>query len=72
MARLFVCLFVCLLYLGTFDIYVYFEPMVLSIDDPKAAITFNPNTNQIESGILNAVTDGGELHFSENIDLNTL
>jgi hypothetical protein len=60
------------MYLGTFDVYVYFDSTVLSIDDPKAAITFNPNTHQIKSGILNAVTDGGELHFSENIDSNTL
>jgi hypothetical protein len=40
------------MYLGTFDVYLYFDLTVLSIDDPKAAVSFSPNTNQIESSIL--------------------
>ena len=59
-------------YLGTFDVLVHFDPTVLSIGDPKAAVQFNPNKNQIGSGILDAVVDGGVLHFSGSIDTETL
>jgi hypothetical protein len=60
------------LYLGTFDLYVYFDPTVLSIQDPKTAVTFNPNKKQIGSGILDAVVEGGSLHFSGSIDTTSL
>ena len=48
------------LYLGTFDIFVHYDPTMLAIDDPKAAVTFNRNTHQISSGILDAVASAGE------------
>ena len=60
------------MYLGTFDIYLAFNSTILSIDDPKQSVTFNQNKQQIGSGILDAVVDGGLLHFSGSIDTKTL
>ena len=60
------------MYLGTFDMYVRFDPSILSIEAPKQAVSFNRNTRQVGSGILDAVVEGGELHFSGSIDTKTL
>ena len=60
------------LFLGTFDIYVFFDSSILTITDPKTAVTFNGNKKEIGSGILDAVVDGDALHFSGSIDTNTL
>ena len=60
-------------FLGAFDIFVHFDPSVLAVvGNPKEAVTFNRNQASIKSGILDAVVDGGKLHFSGSIDSETL
>lgn len=55
-------------FLGAFDLYVTFDPDILTITDPKSDVTFNSETSSLSSGILDAIVDGGELHFSGSID----
>jgi hypothetical protein len=53
---------------GAFDMYIYFDPTILSVVEPKNAVAFLKNKMRTISGILDAVLEPGVLHFSGNID----
>ena len=59
------------MHVGAFDIYIYFDSSILSVD-PTKAVHLNQNKQQIGSGIIDSVVDGNTLHFSGSVDTKTL